>query len=69
MVSDAWEGDKAIDKDLEAGRVRIDKLRTEMCDANARMQEIDEQQKMLIEEQGYAPDHPELADLAEENLW
>ncbi len=66
VVSDAWEGDKAIDEDLEAGRMRIDKLRTEMRDANARMQEIDEQQKMLIEEQGYAPDHPELADLAEE---
>ena len=66
VVSDAWQGDKAVDKDLEAGRARIDKLRTEMCDANARMQEIDEQQKMLIEEQGYAPDHPELADLEEE---
>ena len=66
VVSDAWEGDKAIDEDLEADRVRIDKLRTQIRDAKDRMQEIEEQQKILIEEQGYAPDHPELADLAEE---
>lgn len=66
VVSDAFEGDLSIDKDIEDGYERIKKLQSGMHEAEVRMQEIDEQQKMLIEEQGYAPDHPELADLAEE---
>lgn len=66
VVSDAFEGDLAIDKDVKEGYKRIKKLQSGMHEAEVRMQEIDEQQKMLIEEQGYASDHPELADLAEE---
>lgn len=66
VVSDAFEGDLAIDKSVEDGYERIKKLHSGMHEAEVRMQEIDEQQKFLIEEQGYAPDHPELADLAEE---
>lgn len=66
VVSDAFEGDLAIDKGVEEGYEKIKKLQSGMHEAEVRMQEIDEQQKMLIEEQGYAPDHPELADLAEE---
>ena len=66
VVSDAFEGDLAIDKDIENGYERIKELQSGMHEAEVRMQEIDEQQKFLTEEQGYAPDHPELADLAEE---
>ena len=66
MVSDAFEGDLAIDKGVEEGYEKIKKLQSGMHEAEVRMQEIDEQQKMLIEEQGYDPEHPELADLAEE---
>lgn len=66
VVSDAFEGDLAIDKSIEDGYERIKKLHSGMHEAEVRMQEIDEQQKFLIEEQGYGPDHPKLADLAEE---
>ena len=66
VVSDAFDGDLAIDKGVEEGYEKIKKLQSGMHEAEVRIQEIDEQQKMLIEEQGYAPDHPELADLAEE---
>ena len=66
VVSDAFEGDLAIDKDIEGGYERIKKLQSGMHEAEVRMREIDEQRKFLTEEQGYAPDHPELADLAEE---
>ncbi len=66
VVSDAFEGDLSIDKDVEEGYERIKNLQRGMNEAEVRMQEIDEQQKFLIEEQGYAPNHPELADLAEE---
>ena len=68
VVSDAFEGDLSIDKEVEDGYERIKKLQSGMHEAEVRMQEIDEQQQFLIEEQGYAPDHPELADLAEEKL-
>ena len=66
VVSDAFEGDLTIDKDIEEGYERIKKLQSGIHEAEVRIQEIDEQQRMLIEEQGYAPDHPELADLTEE---
>lgn len=66
VVSDAFEGDLSIDKDLEEGYERIKNLQNGMHEAEVRMQEIDEQQKFLIEKQGYDSDHPELADLAEE---
>lgn len=66
VVSDAFEGDLSIDKDVEDGYKRIKKLQSGMHEAEVRLQEIDEQQKFLIEEQGYALDHPELADLEEE---
>ncbi len=66
VVSDAFEGDLSIDKEVEDGYERIKKLQSGMHEAEVRIKEIDEQQQFLIEEQGYAPDHPELADLAEE---
>lgn len=66
VVSDAFEGDLSIDKDLEEGYERIKNLQNGMHEAEVRMQEIDEQQKFLIEKQGYDSDHPELADLEEE---
>ena len=45
VVSDAFEGDLSIDKDLEEGYERIKNLQNGMHEAEVRMQEIDEQER------------------------
>lgn len=66
VVSDAWEGDRAIDEDLENRRSHITELRKEMKGTQDRMQEITEMQKQMQEEYGVAPDSQEMQDLEEE---
>lgn len=63
VVSDVWEGERAIDEDMEKRRARIDELRKEMKYAKSQLQQIDETQKQLQEEYGVAPDSQEQKDL------
>ena len=66
VVIDVWEGDKALDEDLERRRVRIGELRKEMQNTQKQMDDITEMQKQLLEEEGFTTDSQEWKDLQEQ---
>lgn len=63
IISDAWEGDKQIDADIESRRERIRKLQDEMGRAQKELTAIVDEQNALRETYGVDTDSEEYKDL------
>lgn len=63
IVGDVWEGEQKIDADIEARRVRINELRSEMGAYRKEVQELEEERAHLQESYGVAADSEEQQEL------
>lgn len=63
VVSDAWEGDRKIDEDLQERRDLINRLQEENRKAQAGVNEINQMQEAVKQQYGIADDSQEQKDL------
>lgn len=63
IISDAWEGERKIDEDIEERRNKIAKLKTDMGKARKQLKDIEEARQELRNSYGVAEDSKEEQDL------
>lgn len=69
IITDAWDGDRKIDSDMEERKSRIAQLRSDLKQARADSSDIKEMRAGLRESYGVAEDSQEEKDMKEEEAY